>query len=65
MFVIAMAKKLFGTLTCPECGHKQKMEIPQTLCRHAYKCDNCKKNIKGKKKCIFCEYADKRCPIGC
>ncbi|MBI2232616.1 MAG: hypothetical protein HYU56_01745 [Candidatus Aenigmarchaeota archaeon] len=58
-------KKLAGTLTCPECGHKQKMEIPKKVCMHFYKCEKCKKLIKGKDKCIFCSYADRKCPSGC
>lgn len=58
-------KKLIGTLTCPECRHKKKMEIPTDRCIYFYKCDRCGKLIKGKEKCIFCEYADRKCPSGC
>ncbi len=52
-------------LKCPECEHKQKMEIPKNVCTQFYKCDGCGKLIKGKGKCIFCSYADKKCPSGC
>ncbi len=59
-----MAEKLIGTLTCPECGHKQEMEIPQTTCQAFYDCEGCKKQIKPTKSCcVFCDYGDKKCPI--
>ncbi|MBS3053688.1 MAG: hypothetical protein J4469_04255 [Candidatus Aenigmarchaeota archaeon] len=58
-------KRPVGTLTCPKCGHKQKTEIPANVCVHFYKCEKCMKLIKGKDKCIFCSYADRKCPSGC
>ena len=58
-------KLLFGTLTCPECGLKQKMEMPSKGCLYFYKCDGCGKLISGKNKCVFCSYGDKKCQIGC
>jgi hypothetical protein len=58
-------KNLIGTLTCPECRHKQKMEIPTKGCMYFYVCENCKKIIKGKNRCVFCSYADKECPDKC
>ncbi|MBI2971816.1 MAG: hypothetical protein HYY37_05345 [Candidatus Aenigmarchaeota archaeon] len=60
-----MSKKLTGTVKCPECGHQQKMEIPVAVCMQFYRCEGCKKLIKGTAKCIFCSYADKKCPSGC
>jgi len=57
-----------ATLTCPKCGHKQEMEIPDNKCQAFYVCDNCKKMIKPIETCcVFCEYGDKKCPVasGC
>ncbi len=56
---------MIGTLRCPKCYHKQKMEIPKEKCVHFYKCESCKKFIQGKGKCVFCSYSDKKCPSGC
>jgi len=56
-------EKLIGNVTCPKCGHTQPMEIPTISCQHAYKCENCKKNITTKKSCcVFCDYGDRKCP---
>lgn len=54
-----------ATLTCPECGHKQKGEIPTTSCVPFYVCEGCKETIKaqGEDCCVFCSYADKQCPL--
>jgi hypothetical protein len=57
-------KKLMGTVTCPECKHKQAIEIPKASCLPFYKCDLCNKMISAKKSCcIFCDYGDRKCPI--
>lgn len=57
--------KNIGTLTCPECGSKQKMEIPTNSCVPFYKCNGCEKMVSAKKSCcVFCDYADKSCPVG-
>ncbi len=56
-------KKIVGNITCPECGHKQLMEIPTSLCIAFYKCDKCGKTIYSKKSCcVFCDYGDRKCP---
>ncbi|MEM3127341.1 MAG: GDCCVxC domain-containing (seleno)protein [Candidatus Woesearchaeota archaeon] len=53
-----------STLTCPECNHKQKMEIPKTSCQAFYTCNGCGETIKATKGCcIFCDYGDKPCPV--
>ena len=54
-----------ATLTCPQCGHKQKGKIPTTSCVPFYVCKGCKKTIKaeGEDCCVFCSYADKQCPL--
>lgn len=65
-FVIQnMNNKMFGNITCPECGHVQKMQIPEKSCIPFYKCEGCAKMIQVKESCcVFCDYADKACPVG-
>jgi len=54
-----------GIITCPECGHKQRMEIPAGKCQAFYQCNECKKTIAAKKSCcVFCDYGDRKCPTG-
>jgi len=54
-----------ATLTCPDCGHKQKGEIPTESCVPFYDCEGCEKTIQatGEDCCVFCSYADKVCPL--
>jgi len=53
-----------STLTCPECKHKQEMEIPTNTCQAFFKCEGCEKLIAAKKSCcVFCDYSDKPCPV--
>lgn len=54
----------YGNITCPECGHIQRMKIPAGQCIPFYKCEACAKLIKAKDSCcVFCDYADKACPV--
>jgi len=55
---------MIGIITCPKCGHKQKMGIPKQICIAFYKCEGCNKIIKAEKSCcVFCDYGDRRCPV--
>jgi len=58
-------KKEIATLTCPKCKQKQVGEIPTTACVPFYLCKGCKSIIKSKGDdcCVFCSYADKKCPL--
>lgn len=51
-------------LTCPKCSFTQKVEMPVNACQHFFKCINCGETIKPKDGdcCVFCSYADVRCP---
>lgn len=57
--------KTTATLTCPECGYKQEGEIPTKSCVPFYVCRGCGRTIKakGEECCVFCSYADKKCPV--
>ena len=54
-----------ATLTCPNCGHAQTAEMPLDACHFFYECVNCKTVLRpqGEDCCVFCSYADTRCPI--
>lgn len=52
-------------ITCPYCGKKKEEKMSTNSCQYFYKCSNCNKIIKPKKGdcCVYCSYADKKCPI--
>lgn len=56
--------KIESILTCPTCGKEQNVSMPTNACQHFYKCQNCDEILKPKKGdcCVFCSYADTRCP---
>ena len=53
-----------ATLTCPQCGAKQGVEMPLNACQYFYKCTSCGAMLKPKEGecCVFCSYADTQCP---
>ena len=53
-----------ATLTCPECGLDQRVEMPTDACQHFYRCVGCGTILKPKEGdcCVFCSYADVPCP---
>ena len=57
-----------ATLTCPHCGHKQVVEIPQNSCLAFHKCVKCEKLISvtdgSDSCCVICEHSNKLCPVG-
>lgn len=56
--------KIQATITCPECNSKQVERMPINACQYFYACPNCQKKIKPKPHdcCVFCSYADTKCP---
>jgi len=53
-----------STLTCPECGHVSKNEMPTTACQYFYDCNGCEivlKPLDGDC-CVYCSYGDVKCP---
>ncbi|MEE8474151.1 MAG: GDCCVxC domain-containing (seleno)protein [Myxococcota bacterium] len=53
-----------ATLTCPECGHRKRESMPVDACQFFYDCEGCGSRLKPKRGdcCVFCSYADVRCP---
>ena len=54
-----------AALTCPKCGHAQTTDMPTNACQFFYECVNCKTVLrpKGEDCCVFCSYADTKCPM--
>jgi hypothetical protein len=53
------------TITCPECGHAASETMPTDRCVFFYRCLGCGVMLKPKPGdcCVFCSYADRRCPL--
>ena len=51
-------------ITCPQCGNKEELEMPTNFCQIMYKCPKCDRTLTPKNSdcCVFCSYADKKCP---
>ncbi|MBI4311786.1 MAG: hypothetical protein HY681_08390 [Chloroflexi bacterium] len=59
-----MTLKTTATLTCPKCGQAQRAEMPTDACQFFYECVHCHVVLRPKQGdcCVFCSYADVRCP---
>jgi len=59
-----MAVVLESTIKCPECGHKEKEQMPGDACQYFYECKECGALLKPLKGdcCVFCSYGDVACP---
>ena len=53
-----------STLTCPECGHGARLEMPTDACVFFHQCKSCGVMLKPKPGdcCVFCSYGDVKCP---
>ncbi len=51
-------------ITCPECGFARVETMPDSACRHAYRCACCGTLLRPLPGdcCVFCSYADSVCP---
>ena len=51
-------------LTCPRCGAVQEAEMPTDACQFFWDCPRCGTTLRPKAGdcCVFCSYADVRCP---
>jgi len=59
-----MDVKTEAVLNCPKCSTSQKVEMPTDACQYFYKCTSCGEVLKPKEDdcCVFCSYADSKCP---
>ena len=56
--------QLTSVLTCPQCGHVQREEMPTDACQYFYECPGCSTLLKPKSGdcCVFCSYGSVPCP---
>jgi len=56
--------KLYSTISCPHCGHAERLRMPTTACLFFHECSGCGAQLKPKKGdcCVFCSYGDVPCP---
>ena len=56
--------KTVAKLTCPKCQAIQSVKMPEDASQHFYKCQKCGEMLKPKEGdcCVFCSYADVKCP---
>lgn len=59
-----MNVKLETSLKCPFCGEEEMVLMPTDKCIRRYECRNCKAVLEPQDKdcCVFCSYADDKCP---
>ena len=53
-----------ATLTCPNCQSPHQADMPTDACQFFYDCVNCGAVLRPRSGdcCVFCSYADVRCP---
>lgn len=53
-----------STLTCPECGRRQRETMPTDACQYFYDCPGCGALLKplAGDCCVFCSYGTVPCP---
>ena len=53
-----------STLSCPYCGYKETMTMPEQACLYYHECSHCKKLISplAGDCCVFCSYGTVPCP---
>ncbi|HSU92865.1 MAG TPA: GDCCVxC domain-containing (seleno)protein [Gemmatimonadaceae bacterium] len=56
--------ELASVLTCPACGHAERLEMPTAECVFFYECRSCHVLLKPKSGdcCVFCTYGSVPCP---
>lgn len=55
---------LESVLTCPECGHAKRENMPADACLFFYECEACNTLLRPKPGdcCVFCSYGTVKCP---
>lgn len=58
------APALESILTCPYCGHANRLEMPTDACLFFHECESCKVVLRPKPGdcCVFCSYGTVPCP---
>ena len=52
------------TIKCPSCDQEEMVQMPTDQCIRRFVCNNCGIVLEPKDKdcCVFCSYADDKCP---
>lgn len=53
-----------SVLTCPHCGHRQELTMPEDACLFFHECTGCKTLLRPKAGdcCVFCSFGSVPCP---
>ncbi len=53
-----------SNLTCPQCGHVAREEMPSNACQYFYDCRGCGRVLRPLPGdcCVYCSYGDTPCP---
>ncbi|BAZ93574.1 phosphomannomutase [Thiohalobacter thiocyanaticus] len=53
-----------STLTCPECGHRETLTMPDNYCLWYHECSGCAALLRPRPGdcCLFCSYGTVPCP---
>lgn len=53
-----------STLTCPECGHRETLTMPDNYCLWYHECSGCGRLLRPRPGdcCVFCSYGTVPCP---
>lgn len=56
--------EMHSTLTCPHCGHAERLEMPTDACQWFHSCSGCGTALRPKPGdcCVFCSWGDVPCP---
>jgi phage terminase large subunit GpA-like protein len=53
-----------NSLSCPECGENQRVDMLDADYSFAYQCNSCNSIIEKKENscCVYCSYGEVKCP---
>ncbi len=56
--------ELWSLLTCPKCGHQERLQMPTDACLFFHQCTGCGTRLRPKQGdcCVFCSYGSVPCP---
>ena len=55
--------ELYSVITCPQCGHAEREEMPGNACQFSYYCKGCEARLRPLDKdcCVYCSYGTVPC----
>lgn len=54
----------YSDITCPDCNHKEREQMPTDACQYFYDCKGCGALLSPNQGdcCVFCSYGTAKCP---